>query len=65
MSLPGPPMNCQLIESNAIKSIQQIRALEILMENESVPVSDLTMIAGVSGSVLKTLEKKAILNISK
>ena len=48
----------ELIESNAIKSIQQIRALEILMENESVPVADLAMIAGVSGSVLKTLEKK-------
>ncbi len=45
------------IESNRIKRIQQIRVLEMLLDNEYISVSDITKFAGVSGSVLDTLKK--------
>ncbi|NMB97596.1 MAG: primosomal protein N' [Clostridiaceae bacterium] len=46
-----------LIESNKIKRIQQIKVLEVLMENEYVPVQDIVKFAGVSPSVLDTLRR--------
>ena len=45
------------IESGRVKKIQQIRVLEMLMENEYVGVSDLARFAGVSPGVLDTLRK--------
>lgn len=45
------------IESNRIKKIQQIRVLEMLLENEYIAVADIVRFAGVSPSVLDTLKK--------
>ena len=45
------------IETGVIKRIQQIRVLEMLLENEYIAVSDLVRFAGVSPSVLDTLSK--------
>ena len=45
------------IESSRIKKIQQIRVLEMLMDNEYIAVADIVRFAGVSGSVLDTLKK--------
>lgn len=56
-SLLSPESISDLIESNKIKRIQQIKVLEILMENECVPVQDIVKFAGVSPSVLDTLKK--------
>lgn len=46
-----------VIENNRLKRIQQIKALEILMDNEFVPIQDMVKFAGVSNSVLDTLKK--------
>lgn len=43
------------LENNAIKRIQQIRVLEILLDNELVSVGDIQRFAGVTSSVLDTL----------
>jgi len=45
------------IESNRIKRIQQIRVLEMLLDNEYISVADIIRFSGVSASVLNTLKK--------
>ncbi len=45
------------LENNAIKRIQHIRVLEILLDNEIVSVADIQRFAGVTSSVLDTLCK--------
>lgn len=50
------------IENNRIKKIQQIRILEMLIENEYISVADILRFAGVSGSVPDTLRKYGYLN---
>lgn len=45
------------IESGRIKRIQQIRVLEILLDNEYVSVADILRFSCVSASVLNTLKK--------
>lgn len=45
------------LENNAIKRIQHVRVLEILLDNEMVSVADLQRFAGVTSSVLDTLSK--------
>jgi primosomal protein N' (replication factor Y) (superfamily II helicase) len=45
------------LENNAIKRIQHVRVLEILLDNEIVSVSDIQRFAGVTSSVLDTLSK--------
>lgn len=45
------------IESNRIKKIQQIRVLEMLLENEYIAISDIMRFSNVSKSVLDTLKK--------
>lgn len=45
------------IENNRVKNIGQIRVLEMLIDNEFLGVADITRFAGVSASVLKTLNK--------
>ncbi|MCX7748108.1 MAG: primosomal protein N' [Clostridia bacterium] len=45
------------IEDNRIKKIQQIRVLEMLLENEYISVPDIVRFSGVSPSVLDTLKK--------
>ena len=47
----------EIIEGNRIKRIQQIKVLELLMENEYVAVQDITKFTGVSQGVLDTLKK--------
>ncbi len=45
------------IESNRIKTIQQIRILEMLLDNEFISVQDIVRFSGVSSGVLDTLKK--------
>ncbi|MCR4435898.1 MAG: primosomal protein N' [Clostridiales bacterium] len=45
------------METNRIKKIQQVRILEMLLENEFVSVADIARFSGVSPSVLNTLKK--------
>lgn len=45
------------IQNGVIKKIQQIRILEMLLENEYIAVSDLARFASVSTSVIDTLRK--------
>lgn len=45
------------LENNAIKRIQHVRVLEILLDNEMVSVADIQRFAGVTSSVLDTLSK--------
>ncbi len=45
------------IEEGRLKRIQQIRVLEMLIENEYIAVTDLVRFASVSVSVLDTLQK--------
>jgi primosomal protein N' (replication factor Y) (superfamily II helicase) len=45
------------IESNRIKKIQQIRILEMLLDNEYIAIADIVRFASVSPSVLDTLKK--------
>ncbi len=47
----------QDIEGNKLRSIKQVRILEMLLENEHISVNDLARFAGVSKSVLDTLNK--------
>ncbi|GAE86838.1 replication restart helicase PriA [Acetivibrio straminisolvens] len=49
------------IESNKIKNIKHIRILELLVENEYIPVGDIVRFVGVSASVLETLKKNGYL----
>ena len=50
------------IENNRIKKIQQIRILEMLIENEHISVADIVRFAGVSAGVLDTLRKYGYIN---
>ncbi|MFA6308665.1 MAG: primosomal protein N' [Clostridia bacterium] len=52
------PEALELVEGDTIKKIQQIRVIELLMENDYIPVSDLVRFSGVSRSVMETLSKK-------
>lgn len=45
------------IEGNRLKSIKHVRILEMLVENEYISITDLARFAGVSKSVLDTLNK--------
>jgi len=45
------------IEGNRLRSIKHVRVLEMLLENECISVTDLAKFAGVSKSVLNTLNK--------
>lgn len=45
------------IENGALKRIQQIRVLEMLLENEYIAVADIVRFAAVSPAVLETLRK--------
>lgn len=47
----------QDIEGNRLRSIKQIRILEMLLENDHISVNDLARFAGVSKSVMDTLNK--------
>jgi primosomal protein N' (replication factor Y) (superfamily II helicase) len=50
------------IESNRFQHIQQIRVLEILLDVPFISVTDIMMFAGVSRSVLNTLQKHGIID---
>jgi primosomal protein N' (replication factor Y) len=52
------PEALELVEGDTIKKIQQIRVIELLLENDYIPVSDLVRFSGVSRAVLETLSKK-------
>ena len=53
----------QDIQIKKIKSEKQIRALEFLLENEGVIISDLETFADVSKAVLNTLQKNGYIEI--
>ncbi len=65
-ALAGPADEIQeIIESNKLRSIQQIRVLEILLDNEYVSTADLSRFAGVSPGVLNTLHKNGYIQFSE
>lgn len=53
----------EAIENKKVKSEKQMRALQFLMENEGVLVSDLEMFADVSRAVINTLEKNGYVEL--
>ncbi len=59
----SPEEISDLIENDRIKSIQQIRALEILMDNGYELIQDLMHFAGISYSVINTLYKNGLIDI--
>lgn len=56
LSLPKEEI-IEEIESNRVKKIQQIRVLEMLLENEFISIADIVRFSSVSASVLNTLKK--------
>jgi len=50
------------IQNGAIKKIQQIRILEMLLENEYIAVTDLARFASVSTAVIDTLRRNSYIN---
>jgi primosomal protein N' (replication factor Y) (superfamily II helicase) len=57
-----PDMVRNQIDCGGIKTIQQIRVLEILLENECIPVADILGISGVSRGVMDTLKKNGFID---
>jgi primosomal protein N' (replication factor Y) (superfamily II helicase) len=53
----------ELIRSNELDNIKYIKVIENLIENPFMPASELSAMTSVSGSVLKTLEKKGFISI--
>ena len=51
------------IEDKIIKSDKQIRVLEFLKDNEGIYISDLEILADVSNSIIKNLEKKEYIEL--
>jgi len=56
LSMPAEAV-CDEIESGRIRRIQHIRVLEMLLENEYIPVSDIARFSQCSPGILKTLQK--------
>ncbi len=56
LALPAEEVSAD-IDSGIIKRIQQVRVLEMLLDNEYIGTADLARFAGVSTSVLDTLRK--------
>ncbi|MCI8309247.1 MAG: DEAD/DEAH box helicase family protein [Clostridia bacterium] len=54
-----------LIDSKKIKSDKHIRTLRFLYKNDGIYISDLELLADVSHSVLKTLEKNGYIEIKE
>jgi primosomal protein N' (replication factor Y) len=52
-----------LIDTKNLKSDKQIRALRFLYQNDGIYITDLEVLADVSHSVLKTLEKNGYIEI--
>ena len=52
-----------LLESGKLKSEKQIRAIKFLQENDKIYISDLEVLADVSHSVIKTMEKNGLIEI--
>lgn len=52
-----------LLQTGELRTIQQIRVVETLIENPQILVSDLAFLTSVGSSVIKTLVKKGIISI--
>lgn len=52
-----------LIETGKLKSEKHIRVAKFLLENDGIYISDLEILADVSKSILKTMEKNGIIEI--
>jgi len=50
------------IESNKIRRIQHIKVLELLLENEYIPLSDIVNFSGVSLASINTLKKNGYID---
>lgn len=62
-SLAMPPQEVlEDMENGVLKRIQQIRVLEMLLENEYIAVSDLARFAAVSPAVINTLRKSGYIS---
>ncbi len=52
-----------LLDSDGLRSMKQVRVIELLLEHEQVPCTEIRQAAGVSQSVIQTLAKKGILEL--
>jgi len=52
-----------LVEGNALKNIGQIRIIEMLIENEYLPVRDMIRFLGVSRSSVESLSKRGVIDL--
>ncbi|MDD5603075.1 MAG: primosomal protein N' [Eubacteriales bacterium] len=56
-----PDEIASLIEQGSLKSIKQVRVLELLLDNDYIPVRDILRITGLSSGVLETLKKNGLI----
>jgi primosomal protein N' (replication factor Y) len=54
-----------LLENDKIKKIQDVKVLEILLDNEYVATSDIIQFAGVSNSILNRLKRDGFIDFKK
>ena len=54
-----------IIESDKLKKIQQIKVLEMLMENDYVSVQDVLRFSGATPAILETLKKRGYINFKQ
>ncbi len=55
----------EAIEGGIIRTIQQIRVLEMLLDNEYIATADIVKFSGVSPSVLNTLKKNGYIDFKE
>ncbi len=61
--LADPEEAAELLDSDELKSMKQVRVIELLLEHESAPCMEILQATGVSRSVLSTLAKKGIVTL--
>ncbi len=62
---PLPPKGCGASGRDAASTAAQKAVIQTLEKSGSMPLSELTALAGVTASPVKTLEKKGLVTISK
>ena len=52
-----------LLDSEGLRTMKQVRVVELLLEHEAVPCTEIRQAAGISQSVIQTLAKKGVLEL--
>ncbi len=63
--LTDPEEAGDLLDSGELRSMKQVRVIELLLEHESAPLTEIQQAAGVSRSVVSTLAKKGLVTLFK